>query len=174
MVINAIGDVLIEENIVKTKDICIDCNYEVIHNNYTESIKTQIDVNICNECMVYKIKNKISFNKKQIKCKSSIFSYYKCYNEGTVLYNNENICKYHHDCLLGKYCDICGLYKNICLCNKDFNIINSDDEEYEDSEDDEIPKDPNKIMCIYDGCNNEAGPEDYMQFQKICEYHVFN
>jgi hypothetical protein len=83
---------------------------------------------------MYKIRNKINFNKKLIKCKFKMFDFHKCYNEGIVLYNNENICKYHHDYyILGKYCDGCGLTSNICICNKDL-IINSDDESNEESD----------------------------------------
>jgi hypothetical protein len=77
---------------------------------------------------MYKLKNKISINKKLIKCKSSLFSYYKCYNEAIIVYNNESICKYHYEYLLGIYCDICGLTNKVCICNKDIKFIETEDE----------------------------------------------
>lgn len=103
---------------------------------------------------MYKIRNKINLNKKLNKCEYKMVNFHKCYNEGTILYNNKNVCKYHHDYyILGKNCNGCGLTTNICICNKYLNIIDSDDEEFEESDTEDIIKEPDK-KCII--CNNET------------------
>jgi hypothetical protein len=95
--------------------------------------------------MIYKVKNKITLNKKLVKCDFKLTKWVKCYNEGNILYNNENICNYHYNYyIIGKNCNGCGLNQDICLCKKDLNILNfnnSSDEDYE-SDNEESDKEP--------------------------------
>ena len=150
---------------------CIDCNIDVIHNNYTEMIKKGKNIDICNDCMLYKVKNKIPLDKKINKCEFKLTDYYKCIASATIIHNNKFICKYHYNNFILKIidCEGCGLDTSICLCKKnikDINILSSDEEYESDSE----KSDVEDIESIPKEINKEPDKKIYdkkFYFQKV-------
>lgn len=160
-------DTIVDDSINDTNNIiekdnnkCIDCNIDVIHNKYTEMIKNVKNIDICNDCILYKVKNKIPLDKIINKCEFKLTNFCKCISSGTIIHDNKYICKYHYNKFILKIldCEGCGLDTSICLCKNEkyINILSSDEE----SEDDDVVKEPDKnnkcIMCNSNTINNNT------------------
>jgi hypothetical protein len=100
--------------------------------------------------MLYRCKKKIPFTEKINKCEYKLTVINYCISSATKIHDDKYICDYHYNKFIKKelLCEGCYLNINMCLCKKEIKYINilSSDEEYEseDTDNEEITKDPDK------------------------------